>query len=256
MTIPGYTTFELNQEGISKLIYRKGEGPGVILLHELPGLIPECLQLADRITEAGYTVFIPLLFGKPGTPPATIRHSIQLCLSREFTLFRTGQKSPISDWLRWLAREVRAQTGGPIGVIGMCLTGGYVLAMMIEEGVEAPVCCQPSLPFGFGLKSQLDLGLSADQLAAARTRSQQREIPVLGFRFDGDWICPAKRFQALEREFSGRFQGQIIPGDRHAVLTVHFRDIPEALQDHVWSHLFRFLNERLKDGAGIIPPKP
>jgi dienelactone hydrolase len=259
--LPGFDRFEFAAGGISKPVYRRGDGPGVIVMHELPGMVPECVRLAEAIAAAGYAVYLPLFLGTPGQKPAFLGPIIKLCISREFALWRAGQKSPITDWLRSLAGRVRGETGGrSVGAIGMCLTGSFALAMLLEDGVAAPVVCEPSLPVfvplvrGKAVKS--DLGLSPEQLAGARERVGRDEIPVLGFRFEKDMLCPKERFETLRREFGDHFLRHEIPGDRHSVLTSDFHRMSEADQERVWSTLVTFLNDRLKGGEGTVPPKP
>jgi dienelactone hydrolase len=64
-----FSTFEFTSEGFpARTVYTKGTGPAVVLLHELPGMIPECVDLGRRIAEAGFTVYMPLLFDQPDRP--------------------------------------------------------------------------------------------------------------------------------------------------------------------------------------------
>ena len=97
---------------------------------------------------------MPHLFGKvpsPDSPLAVLGSLRQACVNREFNKLRLRQTSPIADWLRSLARELHAELGGPgVGALGMCFTGGFALAMMVDDSVAAPVLAQPSLPFPVG----------------------------------------------------------------------------------------------------------
>ncbi len=259
--LPGFDSFEFEAGAISKPVYRRGEGPGVIVLHELPGMIPECVRLAEAIAAAGYSVYLPLFFGKPGQAPSFVSSTLKLCVSREFTLLRRGQKSPITDWLRALAGRVRGDTGGrSVGAIGLCLTGSFALAMLLDDSVVAPVVSEPGLPLVLPFVSteatRADLGLSPEQLAGARQRVEHDKIPVLGFRFQDDTLCPRERFATLRREFGSHFQGHEVAGNRHCVLTLDFAHMTEADQERVWTALFTFLNDRLKAGHGTIPPRP
>ena len=47
-------------------VYRRGAGPAVIVIHEMPGLHPLVLRFASRVAAAGMTVFCPHLFGEAG----------------------------------------------------------------------------------------------------------------------------------------------------------------------------------------------
>jgi dienelactone hydrolase len=97
------------------------------------------------------TVYLPSLFGEPGRPASYpyVLGSIAtvLCVRREFALWSANRSSPIIDWLRALARRAHKECGGwGVGAIGLCLTGGFAIAMMTEPKVIAPALAEPSLP--------------------------------------------------------------------------------------------------------------
>ena len=63
-----YTLFDFDDGRWARPVYRRGKGPAVIIIHEIPGLHPLVVRFADRVVAAGMTVFLPSLFGKPGKP--------------------------------------------------------------------------------------------------------------------------------------------------------------------------------------------
>ena len=65
MDLPGFERFDFTAGGVSKPVYRAGTGPAVVLIHELPGMVPECVELGRKSAAEGYTVYMPLLFGAP-----------------------------------------------------------------------------------------------------------------------------------------------------------------------------------------------
>ena len=95
--------------------YRKGTGPGVVVIHELPGMTPDVIAFGDEVVAAGFTVVMPSLFGTPGaaSPVSLASAARHVCTSAEFTKLATGRTAPIADWLRSLARELHAELGGP-----------------------------------------------------------------------------------------------------------------------------------------------
>ena len=163
---------EHTADGTTHPTYRRGTGPGVIVIHEIPGLTPEVIGFAEEVVAAGFTVVMPHLFGRPEAPmgPVSVGRTLaQVCVSREFTKLATGETTPVAGWLRSLARELHAELGGPgVGALGMCFTGGFALAMMVDAAVAAPVLAQPSLPFAVGPEARRDLNLSPADLAAVR----------------------------------------------------------------------------------------
>jgi dienelactone hydrolase len=243
--IDGFTWFRfLDPDG--RVVYTRGSGPGVIVLHELPGMVPECVDLATEIARAGFTVFLPLLFGTPNVPMTgwrTLRYVAHLCISREFRLLAKDESSPITDWLRRLAREAyRRRPEHPgIGVVGMCLTGGFVLTMALDACVLAPIACQPSLPLGRTRAQKQALDIDPASLASVRDRN----LPILAFRFEGDRTCPGERFERLRQELPA-LDARTIPGDKHSVLTIHYRDALAAGHDPRVEAI-AFLNRQLRE---------
>jgi dienelactone hydrolase len=176
----------------SHTVFWLGEGPGVVLMHELPGLTDYVANFGREIATRGYSVFMPVMFGQPF--PSRVARSVNecgICVNHEFALLEKGRSSPITEWLRGLCREVHGRCGGPgVGAIGLCLSGGFVLSLMVDKSVLAPVMSEPALPLALLPDFQAALGVSPDELKEAAERSRSEDIPVMGLRFSHDWICP------------------------------------------------------------------
>ncbi len=237
--LDGFERTELTHDGTTRTVYRAGTGPGVVVIAEMPGIVPSLLTFAQRVVDLGCSVALPHLFGEPGRDPwragqrsATVdvvRSLVPACVSREFTVLATGRTSPVMDWLRALGRQVHEECGGPgIGVVGMCFTGGFALGMVADAPVLAPVLSQPSVPFGTK-RAKASLGLSAEDQAAMVDTCAARDLTVLGLRFTGDKLAHAERFTTLRQVLGERFVGVEIdssPGNpwghrkaAHSVLT-------------------------------------
>lgn len=253
--IAGYDQFDFTPPGggRTRTVYARGDGPGVLIMHELPGLSCETFDLGRRIADAGFRVYIPLLFGKAGQFKP-IRSLMRLCISREWKLLAKRQSSPVTDWLRALCRHIYeerwAGRGGKrsgagklpgVGAIGMCLTGNFAIALMLDEALLAPVICQPSLPICFGKAA---LGVSDNDLACAKQRAAAG-ASLLGLRFKGDKISPPQRFETLRREFGDHFEGHELLGNKHSVLTHDFVDEDGHPTREALERVIAFLNERL-----------
>jgi dienelactone hydrolase len=217
-------------------VWRRGSGPAVIIIHEMPGLHPLVIRFADRVAAAGMTVFCPSLFGEPGRP-ATLGYALgtmakAICVRREFDVWAKDRSSPIVDWLKALAAQAHAECGGRgVGAVGMCFTGNFALAMMTEPAVVAPVLSQPSLPLGKG--GAAALGASPSEIACAKRRFADEDLSMMALRFFGDAVVPDARFDTLKREFGERLEMiEIDPKDAmpgvpmapHSVLTLHLND--------------------------------
>ena len=228
-------------DGVTHPTYRKGSGPGVILIHEIPGITPEVIGFAEELVAAGYTVVMPHLFGRPEvgmSVGSTLGALRQLCVSAEFTKLATGVTSPVAGWLRSLARELHSELDGPgVGALGMCFTGGFALAMMVDPSVAAPVVAQPSVPFAIGKKRGADLNLSPGDLDAVRRRAGAG-CEVLGLRYRND-SATGTRFDTLTREIGDRFLRVELDGKGHCTLTMHRRQ--EAVD-----RVLAFFGEKLR----------
>jgi dienelactone hydrolase len=210
-------------DGVTHPTYRKGTGPAVVVIHEIPGLTTDVIAFAEEVVAAGFTVVLPHLFGEAQgelSIPAAVRVLPGLCVSREFTVLARNQTSPIAGWLRSLARGLHEELRGPgVGALGMCFTGGFALAMMVDDSVTAPVLCQPSLPFAVTRAHGADLNLSPADLDVVRRRAGEG-CAVLGLRYRKD-PASGTRFDTLRRELGDAFTAVELEGRGHSVVTEH-----------------------------------
>ncbi|MDN4175522.1 dienelactone hydrolase family protein [Nocardioides sp. SOB77] len=213
----------VDETGTGHPTYRRGEGPGIVLVHEIPGISPDVIGYAEELVAAGYTVVMPELFGRTEAPvgaASVARAMAQICVSREMSMLAAGETTPVAGWLRSLARDLHAELGGPgVGALGMCFTGGFALAMMVDDAVVAPVLAQPSTPFPLGRRRAGDLGLSPADLDRVKARAAGG-CQVLGLRYRGDRMV-GTRFETLTRELGDAFLRVDLPGSKHATLTLH-----------------------------------
>ncbi|PTL85003.1 dienelactone hydrolase family protein [Vitiosangium sp. GDMCC 1.1324] len=233
-------------EGVSHDVFRKGHGPAVLVMADMPGISPQLLGFADRVVALGCTAVLPDLFGTAGRDPlvggvGTVLYGLstmaRACISREFTVLATGRSSPIVTWLRALAAQEHGRCGGPgVGVVGMCFTGGFALAMAVDPRVLAPVLSQPSLPLAFTKRQRRSIDCEPATLEAVAGRCAAEGLRVLGLRFKGDPFVPDERFDFLrERLGEGFVAVELAQADghpegplpvHHGVLTVDFVDAP------------------------------
>jgi dienelactone hydrolase len=251
-----FTKTTFTHGGETKTVYRAGNGPGVVVMSEMPGITPNVAAFAQRVVDAGFTVAMPSLFGTDGRAPSApyILQSITRgCVSREFTHWALNRTSPVIDWLRALARDLHTQCGGPgVGAIGMCFTGGFALAMAVDDDLLAPVLSQPSLPFAAGKARSRALGLSDADLATVAARE---ELCVLAMRFTGDRAVPAQRFAHLREVFGDRLiaieidsspgNEHGIPKMAHSVVTEHFVDEADHPTQDALHQVLDFFKQRL-----------
>ncbi|MCX7619877.1 MAG: dienelactone hydrolase family protein [Acidimicrobiales bacterium] len=258
-TLTGFEQDSFTHDGKTRIIYRSGEGPAVIVMAEMPGITPRVADFARRVVGIGCSAIMPVLFGAPGAKPsvsAYMRSIVPACISKEFAAFAIGRTAPVTDWLRALARSEHQRCGGPgVGAVGMCFTGGFALGMMVDESLIAPVLSQPSLPIGPRAAAKRDLHLSPEDLARVKHRTLDDGVCVLGLRFTGDRLSPPERFESLRRELGDRFIGVEIdssPGNpygirkqAHSVLTEDLVDERGHPTHDALNRVLDFLRDRL-----------
>jgi dienelactone hydrolase len=210
--IADFTRRDLCLLGKTKPVLLTGTtGPAVVVIHEICGFTASLARFCRWMRDAGFRVYAPILFGEPDAGnaeelPSAMR-IVSLCISREFTILRANQSSPVTDWLRTLARLAHEECGGPgVGAIGMCLTGGFALSMALDPVVLASVLAQPGLP----ALSPAALDIAPADLARVQERTRHG-LALRGYRFEGDTLCQASRFATLRAAFGAAFTGSELP---------------------------------------------
>ncbi|TFH21926.1 MAG: dienelactone hydrolase [Myxococcales bacterium] len=260
--LEGFTESSFNHDGVERTLYRRGHGPGIIVMHEIPGITPQVAHFGRRIADAGFSVVMPDLFGTPGKPlsvPYIAGQLARACISREFHVLASHASSPITDWLRALCRQIHSEIGGRgVGAIGMCLTGNFALALAMDPCLMAPVLSQPSLPFPMGPERRAALHLSSSGLACLKRRVREDQVRVLGLRFNGDPMCPPERFETLRRELGNAFEGIEIDAAHanpdaakpaHSVVTTHLIDEEGQPTRAALNRVIAFFGEQLRPGG-------
>jgi dienelactone hydrolase len=232
--------------GKQRTVFRRGDGPAVIVMSEMPGITPNVARFARRVADIGCTAVMPHLFGTPGKDPLAggrmrtagygVSTMLPMCVSREFTIWATNRTSPVIDWLRALAGREHERCGGPgVGAVGMCFTGGFALAMATHPSLLAPVLSQPSLPFATRAAQRAAIDCSPGDLDTVNARCAAEGLTVLGLRFKGDRFVPPERFAFLREQLGEAFVAIELddesanPGAAmkpHSVLTEHLIDAP------------------------------
>jgi dienelactone hydrolase len=254
---------------VTKVVHVTGTGPAVVVMAEMPGISPDVARFARWVRDAGFTVYLPSLFGRDGAFPraeeglAVLRRA---CVSAELRAFAKNESAPVTRWLRALASLAHAECGGPgVGAIGMCFTGNFALSMMLEPATLAPVLCQPSLPFD----DPSAIPIAPEELATVRARLEREDLSVLGYRFEGDRFCTAQRFAAYREALGKRFVARVVPdaaanpdpppffaqvvGCPHSVVTAHLIDQAGQPTIAARDEILAFFRTRLLGGQSRSP---
>ena len=231
---------EITLDGVGKRVYVAGFGPAVIVMTEMPGISPEVARFSRWVRDAGFTVYMPSLFGRDGAVPGVEEGGAifqRACVNAEFRALAANVSSPVTQWLRALARLAHRESGGPgVGAIGMCFTGNFALTMMLEPAMLAPVLSQPALP----LNESAGIEIAPEEIKAIRDRLVREDLTVLAYRFEGDRFCMAARFATYAEALGDRFVGRVLPDSAantdvapffakrvacpHSVVTAHLID--------------------------------
>ncbi|MGY2987323.1 dienelactone hydrolase [Bradyrhizobium sp. USDA 4518] len=257
---------QITLDGAGKTVHVGGGGPAVIVMAEMPGISPHVARFARWVRDAGFTVYMPSLFGRDGAVASAEEGAAvfqRACVSAEFRAMAANRSSPVTQWLRALARFAHGECGGPgVGAIGMCFTGNFALTMMLEPSMLAPVLSQPSLP----LNDPAGIEIAPEEVKAVRERLEREDLTVLAYRFEGDKFCMAQRFAAYREALGDRFIGRVLPDSAancdvppffrnfvttpHSVVTVHLID--EAGQPTIAARdeILAFFRQRLSPASG------
>ncbi|MCB1179148.1 MAG: dienelactone hydrolase family protein [Leptospiraceae bacterium] len=252
-----FLEFEFSHKNISHKVFKKGNGPGIIIIHELPGMVKECVNFARNLEKEGFTVYLPLLFGEPNKELDvidTIKLFRKVCISKEFDLFSNNKTSPVVEFLKGLCKFAKEETSSKgVGAIGMCLTGGFVIPMVVESSLLAPVLSQPSLPLNPLFRNEI--GCSKEDYETACSRIKKEKIKVLGFKFSEDILSHNDKFKKLETDLMNNFEGDIIdsslgnshkiPFYAHAVFTKDFVEQKDHPTYNAYLKLISYFKEKL-----------
>lgn len=257
--LTGWTVAPFSASGTTYDVYSRGEGPGVVLIPEMPGIHPGVLGLGNHLVDNGFTVAVPSLYGTAGAPalrPGVVAVVLRGCVAKEFAAFATNADRPIAHYLRALARDLKSRTPGKgVGVIGECWSGGFALAAAVDDSVLAPVLSQPALPIGLTAKQKADPGMSEAELKIVERRAADEGLCALGLRFSEDSRSPGARFKTLKARLGDAFEVIEINSKKgnehgfgrmaHSVLTLEMREQEGHPAYEARKRVVEFLKSRL-----------
>jgi hypothetical protein len=119
----------------------------------------------------------------------------------------------------------------------------FAISLMADDAVLAGVASQPSLP----IFSQSSLHMSDEEIVNVRKRLEKHG-PMLAFRFSGDKLCTEAKFDALDKTFNDdqeRIKLNTLPGDKHALLTVHFINEQGSPTENALGEIFEYFSAKL-----------
>jgi carboxymethylenebutenolidase len=203
-----------------------GPWPGVLLLHEMFGLNSNVRADARDLARAGYLVAAPDLYGAAGMR----RYCMRMVFTAE-ALANRGDSELVQE-VHACLDDLKAdpRCNGKLGMIGMCLTGGFALQMARRDDMAAPVVFH----HGFGMR---DGGLPDAEASDVKHT-------VLGLFAEQDRVaCPRARVDRLQEVLGDRLEATIYPGVGHGLRSA-FRYTPQGAQ--AWQRTLDFFAEHLR----------
>ncbi|HET8707240.1 MAG TPA: dienelactone hydrolase family protein [Pseudomonadales bacterium] len=213
-----------------------GVGPGIILLPDLLGVTPSLKHTAKRLSEEGYHVLMPDLY-------SGISGGLRFCMKvffeqaarlNEDNTAVLNEMHNIVDFFKAFP-YIEANR---LGVIGICLTGGFVLHLALRDDIAAPVVFH----YSFGTEGAgIPLGC---------LRSLNKTIQGHFARHDP--LCPESRINALKQTLGEKFEVHWYPHLPHAIPHL-FRLHPEGRK--AWLTMLAFFQQQLRPSLNTEMPR-
>ena len=200
--------------------------PSILLLHELFGILDVYREDAQDLADRGYLVYVPNLFSG-----GAVKYCIRAMVSKAGRI--NAADSEVNQEIHVLLDALKAdpRSNGRLGMLGQCLTGGYVIQMAKREDMLAPVVYHHSLGIegaGVPKKESLD------------------EVRILqGHWSTVDPFCPATKRNKLIQQLGDRVEAYTY-NMPHGFRSVS-RGLPEAKV--VWQRTVDFFDRELKQNA-------
>lgn len=204
------------------IYHTKTGGPPILLMHELPGLSIETIELALKLADSPerYRVYLPLFFGRLGET-SSLKHMAGLAAKAagpRWDVCSSNSMGTVADEMHELCgclAEMGGHTGRKIAVIGSCLTGNLAVSLLSHPSVSCSAACQPAIPFvPCSHRRKKSLAMPAERLAAVAKAAQAGSGKrLIGFRFLGDSKSPVEKFEALHASLGSHFEPWMLAPD-------------------------------------------
>ena len=202
-----------------------GQGPGVLVLQEWWGLVPQIRSVCDRLARAGFVSLAPDLYrGESTTNPDDAGRMMM-----ELEIERAGRD--LGAAAEALKRQPETD-GASIGCIGFCMGGQLALyASCLHREIAAVVDC-----YGVHPKVALDF--------------ETCEAEILGIFAENDDFIPASDVASLEAKLEAAERPKTIltyEGVGHAFLNDDRPDVYDArAAARAWRDIEAFLGRILR----------
>lgn len=203
-----------------------GVGPGVVLLPDMLGVTPSMKNTAKRLCQEGYHVLLPDIYSSvKGAVKYCVRAAFQEAVRyNEADTPQLNEIHNIVDFFKAFPYVAKNR----IGMIGVCLTGGFVLHMALREDIAAPVVFH----YTFGMEG------AGIPLGCLKNLNKT----IQGHFALHDPLCPESRVNALKQVLGDKFEAHFYPYVPHAIPHL-FRLHPQGRK--AWLNMLDFLQKQL-----------
>ncbi|MEZ5007069.1 MAG: dienelactone hydrolase family protein [Chitinophagales bacterium] len=187
-------TLQLNTRDIDAYFYPavngKENAPGIIFLHDLTGLQEVNHKTAQIISEGGFNVLVPDLYSEMGIRKYCVRVFFDELVRNN----HPNGNEPLTEIMEIIDhfKAFEGVDGENLGIVGQCLTGGFILHAAIRSEIKAPVVFHHSL----GRKGS---GIPKSCSSLIQNKIQGHFVYL-------DPFCPAGRIKKLEEELGDRLE--------------------------------------------------
>lgn len=185
------TQLKLSNRNLDAFYYaHKKKAPGVIFLHDMTGVREVTHKTAELLHREGLQVLVPDLYSEKGAVSYCMRQ-----LFNEYVRNNEPEKNPALGEIQEIIELFKSFENveeTKIGIVGQCLTGGFILHAAIRPEIKAPVVFHHSFGFkGSGIPSNC---------------SAQIQNKVQGHFVNIDVFCPPSRVRKLKEEMGDTLQ--------------------------------------------------
>jgi carboxymethylenebutenolidase len=223
-----------------------GPFPAVVMYMDAPGIREELRDMARRIGTVGYLVLLPNLYYRVGREGS-------YGFDRERIRSDDGEREKMFAVMRTLSNAgVVADTGpvlafarghdeaapGPLGCVGYCMSGQYVMAAAAAYPDDYAAIASY---YGVGIITEAD---DSPHLAAANIKGEV----YLGFASDDPWVPPAV-LEALPGVLGAagvRHRIEVYPETEHGFAFAQRPAYRKAAAERHWERLFALYDRCLR----------
>src|SRR5271169_2665377 len=210
-----------------------GPWPGVVVIHDAFGYVPDNEAVSERIAQAGFVALTPNMFARGGR----VR-----CVARVMRELLTKRGRALDDILATRDHlQSMPECTGRVGIAGFCMGGGYAL-IMSPKGFSA------SAPF-YGTPLPRELSETLDGACPIVASFGGRDPMGVGAPKKLQQVLDYKGVTSDVKVYPGAGHGFANKLPAQPLLRIAGFGYNEAATEDAWARVFAFFGEHLRNGA-------